>query len=195
MDVYIVKQYDRCLHIFHLQINENRQGLPQNKVVEGKDAALMPYVPISYIGWPEDWFDTDGEPRVNEPIIKYFVNRYFAFPDERDDEGPITRIWVKCKACAFVKEHEMRIRETEVEWENYQYNGDNTFTFLPEPYCNECNPSKERKEAIKNLHTIKSVWNDPSTRLSPITIWDDENNNGDMSLIMIWVRDAVSIIV
>ena len=96
----------------------------------------MPYVPISYIGWPEDWFD-NGEPKVNEPIIKYFVNRYFAFPEDWDeDDMPLIMVWVRCVTCGSVNEHFMT--ETEEDWETLLYNRDNTYTLLSEPECCIC---------------------------------------------------------
>jgi len=97
----------------------------------------MPYIPISYIGWAEEWFDDDGQPKVGEIFIKCFVNRYFAFPEDWDDDDvPLIMIWVRCITCGFVKEHFMR--ETEKEWLNFIYNRDNTYTFLSEPECDDC---------------------------------------------------------
>jgi very-short-patch-repair endonuclease len=108
---------------------------------------------MSYIGWSEDWFD-DLKPKVNETIIKYFVNRYFAYPEDWDDDDiPLIMIWVRCLMCGDVQEHFMK--ETEDEWENFIYNGDNTYTSLSNPECFICenitsfgrnNPEKIKRE-------------------------------------------------
>lgn len=96
----------------------------------------MPYVQMSYMGWSEDWLE-DGDPKVDEAFIKSFVNRYFAYPEDWDnDDVPLIMFWGRCITCGVVQEHFMR--ETEEAWENYIYNWDNTYTSLSDPECQEC---------------------------------------------------------
>ena len=111
----------------------------------------MPYVPMSYIGWPEEWLD-NGKPKVGEIFIKHFVNRYFDSPEDWDedeyDDAALIMIWVRCITCGIVKERFMT--DTEEDWRNFIYNRDNTYTFLIEPECNTCgNPLTKIDESIR----------------------------------------------
>jgi very-short-patch-repair endonuclease len=101
----------------------------------------MPYIPLPYIGWPEYWFD-NGEHKVNELIAKYYVNRFFASPEDGNvenlDDMPIM-IWVRCITCGYVGEHFMA--ETVKDWEYILSNRDNTYTLLSDPECEQCKSS------------------------------------------------------
>jgi len=116
----------------------------------------MRYIRNSYFGWAEEWFD-NGDPRVDEVFIRFFVNRYFDLPEDWDDDDvPLTMIWVRCITCGFVHEH--FIRELDEEWENLLDNWDNTYTLLSDPECESCKSpeygrdyiQKERLEMIKD---------------------------------------------
>lgn len=97
----------------------------------------MPYVGMSYIGWPNHWLKGETQ-KVNEIIIKCFVNRYFSLPEDWDDDDiPLVMIWVRCITCGYVSEHFMR--ETEEEWNDFLNNRDNTYTSISNPECNDCN--------------------------------------------------------
>jgi len=83
----------------------------------------MPFVQMSYIGWSEDWLE-NGDPIVGEAFIKSFVNRYFAYPEDWDDDDvPLIMFWERCVTCGVVQEHFMK--EKIEAWENYIYNWDN----------------------------------------------------------------------
>lgn len=52
---------------------------------------------MSYFGWPEEWYDKDGSPKVSELLIKCYANKYFDFPEDFDDDDqPLIMFFVKC---------------------------------------------------------------------------------------------------
>lgn len=118
----------------------------------------MPYVRNSYIGWSEEWFDK-GDPKVDEVFIKFFVNRYFDFPEDVDeDDVPLIMVWIRCVTCGCVHEHFMK--ETEESYQDFLYNKDNTHTSLSRPECETCsgprlyspNLQDERSKMIEEFY-------------------------------------------
>jgi very-short-patch-repair endonuclease len=107
----------------------------------------MPYVRTSYIGWSQDWFD-NGDPIVGESFIKFFVNRYFNYPEDwGEDDVPLIMIWVRCITCGNLQE--CFVHDTREDGENFIYNNDNTYTYLIDPECGRCNHKVDLERQVK----------------------------------------------
>lgn len=99
---------------------------------------------FAYFGWSKDWFDEAGDPKVGEILIKLFVNRYFAFPEDYDeDDIPLIMIFVKCRVCGSVQEH--YTTETEEDARKFIYNRDNFYISLEKLSCTQCGLVWNRK--------------------------------------------------
>ncbi len=109
-----------------------------------------------YLGRTEEQFDNYGDPIVTNFLKKCLVNRFFAFPEDWDeDDIPTIMIFAQCRACGqieqyYLKENKLNIiyNWDEFEYyyvegaENFLYNGNNTYASFSEEFeCRECGKS------------------------------------------------------
>lgn len=108
---------------------------------------------MTYFGWPEEWFENDRTQRVSNLLIKCYVNRFFAFPDDWDeDDTPTIMLFAQCRACGHIQEYHVREDKLNIIYnqenieifyietaENFLYNRNNTYTsFSPNFMCQAC---------------------------------------------------------